>query len=46
MLKIAHRVLAAFLVSAMFASGAAADDGTVKVFILAGQSNMEGKAAN
>lgn len=46
MLKIAHRILAAFLLSAMFTSGLAADDGTVKVFILAGQSNMEGKAAN
>lgn len=46
MQKTARLLFAAFLISAAFVSHLAADDGTVKFFILAGQSNMEGKAAN
>jgi alpha-galactosidase len=39
-------VLFAFGINAIFAICATAADDTVKVFILAGQSNMEGKAKN
>lgn len=42
----AQFLVAVLIVSAGFVTELAADDGTVKVFILAGQSNMEGKAAN
>jgi alpha-galactosidase len=42
-----NAIAAAIVIAASFATGASADDAeTVKVFILAGQSNMEGKAAN
>ena len=40
------RILSWLLVGLVLLSGPALADGRVKVFILAGQSNMEGKAQN
>ena len=43
----ARVILSALMIAAAFSPGVfAQESGTVKVFILAGQSNMEGKAAN
>ena len=41
-----YSVPCSILIALLMLGTAAADDGTVKVFILAGQSNMEGKATN
>ena len=39
-------MLALLLIAVFVSESSAQDGGTVKVFILAGQSNMEGKAPN
>ncbi len=46
MRKNLEAVILAIVIAASFATHSSADESTVKVFILAGQSNMEGKAAN
>ncbi len=46
MKKLTPACLALLFASLAFASAAFAEENTVKVFILAGQSNMEGKAKN